>query len=106
VRKQMLGLTALLAILLCCLVAGTPVNNDPSPAAEVAGIHLAAQPSLARVAAASTSPAPSRTTVAVLFAVTVHLVVIGVRRGRIVAPLDELVWAQSGARRGPPLAAS
>lgn len=104
-RRQLLGLIVLTAVLLCCLAAGTPVNNDPSPAAEVAGIHLTAHPSVARAAAADVAPLLARSMVAALLGATTYLVVVGVRR-LLVDPLDELVWARSGTRRGPPFARS
>lgn len=106
VCRRLLGLVALAAILLCCLMAGTPVNNDPSPAAEVAGIHLAPHPVPVRAAVTQVAPPLVGSTFAGLLAVAVSLVVLHVRGDRQAASPDDLIWARSGTRRGPPFARS
>lgn len=102
-RKTALAIVMLAALLVCCLIAGTPVNNDVSREATTAGIHLTPPPSSPR--AASTAVAP------LLEALAVTLLVLAARRRCVdvtvlpatdVAPMRSLLRARAGSRRGPP----
>lgn len=102
-QRRMLGLVVLAAVLLCCLVAGTPVNNDASPAAEIAGIHLSAQPTAPRiVGSGSTSPVPMIAVVLIVAAASCA-VSSRIRREVTGAPICDLLWSRSHSRRGPPI---
>lgn len=105
-RKTMLGLTILLALVLCTLVPGTPVNNDPSPAAKTAGIHVTTPVSHSRTTQLAAAPL-----LAAVVAVAVFLLsrsdgpTVVVRADRSGHLPRSLRRAWSGARRAPPLGA-
>lgn len=97
------GLAILCALLVCTLIPGTPVNGDPSPAAETAGIHLTTPVAHARVVTQQAAQL-----FAVIVAVATLLVAVGRRpialpigRTRRVVPRS-LLRSWSGDRRGPP----
>lgn len=101
------ALVALSAILFCCLIAGTPVNNDPSAAAEVAGIHLSPQPSQARTSSALEVVLAAATLVLVVAMVLrPYAASIVLRRWQLDHRLPPWLRAPRGVdRRGPPLLA-
>lgn len=107
-RKMMALAVLLLALLVCTLTPGTPVNNDPSPAAEVAGIHL------------TTPVTHARSTLAVVAAAVGLIVAFAFAFGCVAARYElherrsmaigrtprSLLRAWSGDTRGPPVLAS
>lgn len=92
----------LAALLVCTLIAGTPVNNDPSPSAQTAGIHLTTSPGHA---SGQHLPVPSVLTI-LLVAVVLAAGPVGSvrtrRRGGADHALRSLVRSRSGTLRGPP----
>lgn len=99
-RRLVLGLVILVALSVCCLIPGTPVNNDPSDAARNAGIHLTSQvPPRASVAAPASFLAAF--TIALAF-ITVRRRGVDVRPHRRVAVLRSVDLIDVGRRRGPP----
>ena len=103
-HKRTLGLLVLAALLLCCLIAGTPVNNDPSPSAEIAGIHLSPQPSVARAAVADVAPFVAAIMTALFVVAAARIALDLAPRSRPDASCSALLWRRSCLRRGPPLA--
>lgn len=109
-RKVMALAVLLLALLVCTLTPGTPVNNDPSPAAEVAGIHLTTPVSHARSALGVVTAALGLIVVLALafsFACVAARCELHERRSKAVGRTPRsLLRAWSGDTRGPPVLAS
>lgn len=106
VRKLMALLVLLVALLVCTLTPGTPVNNDPSPAAEVAGIHLTTAVSHSRGTLAVVAAAVGMI-VTITLACTAGGVELHERRSKAGwGTPRSLLRAWSGDTRGPPLRAS
>jgi hypothetical protein len=106
VRKVVLGLVVLTALVVCCLIAGTPVNNDASRAATTAGIHLTAPPQPVRTAASTAAPLLAALIVA-LFGTAAFLAaprrLPPVRTARVAGAL---LLVDASSRRGPPAPAA
>ncbi len=103
-RAKLLAVLLLAALAWCTLVPGTPVNNDPSPAAVRAGIHLAppAPPHVGAVAIALAALA-LRILIRTVAVVPAVAVVSPMRRRPEADPVRRLVQRGGGsARRGPP----
>ena len=105
-RKLMALAVLLVALLVCTLTPGTPVNNDPSPAAEVAGIHLT-------TAASQHRGTPGVVAGVVGLIVLIALLGTAARSERRERRFDDhrgtprsLLRAWSGDTRGPPLRTS
>lgn len=103
-RKTALGLLLLAALLVCTLIAGTPVNNDPTPAARTAGIHLTTPTAHARSASAVlASMLPSLALLVAIGLLLRRSPSVG-RRTDLASPLPRaLLRTGYGGRRGPPL---
>lgn len=103
-RRTLIGLIVMTALAICTLIPGTPVNNDPSPQATTAGIHLT-PPAAHRVEAAAASPL--RALVAIVVAIA--LAVTGMRVLRLDPSAERTrssgsqLHARTRRRRGPPL---
>lgn len=103
-RRTALGLLLLAAILVCTLIAGTPVNNDPTPAARTAGIHLTTTAAHARTASAVlASMLPSLTVLVTIVLLALRSPIVGRRADRVTPLPRALLRSRSGGRRGPPL---
>lgn len=109
-RRTGLVVLILAAVLFCTLVAGTPVNMDPSPEAQIAGIHLTTPPSVPRTAPGAVGSVFALWLVAVTTVIGAH----GARGAQLAtrradpggsAPRS-LLRSRSGTRRGPPSVAS
>lgn len=102
-RKLMALMVLLVALLVCTLTPGTPVNNDPSPAAQVAGIHLTTAASHSRGTPGVVASAVGLI-VMVALACTALRVELHERRGEVARGTPRsLLRAWSGDTRGPPL---
>jgi hypothetical protein len=99
-----LGVVLLLALAWCTLVPGTPVNNDPSPAAATAGIHLTTPAAYhVAVAALELVGLALLTLVLVAGAPVVRTAVVSRRRRPESDPIQRLLLRAGVAwRRGPP----
>lgn len=105
-RKMMALAVILLALLVCTLTPGTPVNNDPSPAAEVAGIHLTTPVTHARSTLAVVAAAVGLIVI-VAFAWLAARYELHERRSMAIGRTPRsLLRAWSGDTRGPPVLAS
>lgn len=100
-RRLVLGLVILVALSVCCLIPGTPVNNDPSDAARTAGIHLATH-APARAAVEAAAPLLAALVVAMAFVVLRRASSVLPRTGRVLPALRSIDLVLVGRRRGPP----
>ncbi|MBX3284291.1 MAG: hypothetical protein R2746_02775 [Acidimicrobiales bacterium] len=103
-RRTTLCLLLLTALLTCTLIAGTPVNNDPSPAARTAGIHLTTTSAPARAAqTALASMLPSLLALVAIVLIARRNPIRGRRADRVTPLPRALLRSRAGERRGPPL---
>lgn len=101
-RKITLALLVAAALTVCCLIPGTPVNNDSSTAARTAGIHLTAPPSGIRTVAVTVAPLINTMVLVLLLVGALWSTALRLGPALAVSPLRSLLRARAGDRRGPP----
>ena len=101
-RKTALAMLMLTALLCCCLIAGTPVNNDASREAATAGIHLTAPPTTPRAVSTAVAPVLATLIALLLFVAAQRSAEPAVVRGRRVRSMRSLLRERTAQRRGPP----